>query len=189
MTLSRSRTGGVSASAPDDQHAILADPADQMRRHPRCRGAPRRGVPSAGGSSPAPARSEREVGGAEIEVPRQRFVEHRRHAGRDDHAAGVDAAGGGEDVGGLAVEGDLLHRRAFEQPRAAHSPPTAARPRQARYGSIVAPSFARSAAAALSADLAGDRARVQQRRIDAAGAPRLLLALQARRPDPASSRP
>ena len=35
-------------------------------------------------------------------------------------------------------------------------------------------------AAASSADLAGDRARVEQRRVEAGGAPRLLLALEAR---------
>ena len=66
-------------------------------------------------------------------------------------------------------------------PRAAAA---AARPTHARYGSRVAPSFVRSPAPASSATVGRDGAARQQRRVEAGGAPHLLLAFQHAPPVP-----
>ena len=87
---------------------------------------------------------------------------------------------GGEDVGRLAREGDLLHRRPLEQLRAALRRRPRRAPGRRDTDRASRRPCARSAARRAERDLARDRARVEQRRVDPGGAPRLLLALQAR---------
>ena len=187
-TVSRSRAGGVSRVGAGRR---AGDP-----RHPATRAAARRQSRTtavarrvAAGSSPAPAGSDADGPAAKPEMPRAGLEQSRRL----DPVATITTARGCcrrrcRHLGVFARERHLCRRRMRSKSpaprrrgRAARGRRRAVRIQRRAVAPATPPTRPRSPSRC-------DRARVQQRRVDARGAPRFLLALDPRRPARASPR-